>query len=64
MLLHLGDQRARAASVLRDLDREGRIDLGKLVGEDGVDDDALDLDDPTGVRAVGSVLGHGSPGRG
>ena len=48
-------------SGLRDVDREGGVDLGKPVCEDGVDDDALDLDDPAGVRAGRSVLGHGSP---
>ena len=42
----------RRRVALADLDLEGGVDLGKLVGEDGVDDDALDLDDPARVRAV------------
>ena len=54
----------RAAAVgRRDLDRERVVDLGQRVREDGVDDDALDLDDPARVRAFLSVVGHGSPGR-
>ncbi len=60
VLLHLRDERARLVAV-RDLDLERGVDLRELVGEDGVDDDALDLDDPTRVRAVSTVLGHGSP---
>ena len=51
MLLHLCDERARRVT-LGDLDLECRVDLGELVGEDGVDDDALDLDDPAGVAVV------------
>ena len=39
----------RAASPT-DLDLERRVDLGQPIGEDGVDDDALDLDDPARVR--------------
>ena len=51
VLLHLRDQRA-ARVAFGDLDLERGIDLGEPVGEDGVDDDALDLDDPARVRAV------------
>ena len=51
VLLHLRDERPRLVA-LGDLDLERRVDLRKLVGEDGVDDDALDLDDPARVRAV------------
>ena len=31
------------------LDDDRRVDLGQLVGEDGLDDDALDLLDPADV---------------
>ena len=42
MLLHLGDQLDRVLAVaLWELDPEGVVDLGEVVGEDGVDDDAL-----------------------
>ena len=51
VLLHLRDERA-ARVAFGDLDLEGGVDLGEPVGEDGVDDDALDLDDPARVRAV------------
>ena len=44
VLLHLRDQRPAAAVAGRHLDRERVVDLRQLVGEDGVDDDALDLD--------------------
>ena len=62
MLLHLRDQRSRRAIRLGHLDGEGAVDRGQRVGEDGVDDDALDLDDPAGVRGRFSVVGHDSPG--
>ncbi len=51
VLLYLRDERA-ARVAFGDLDLEGRVDLGEKIGEDGVDDDALDLDDPARVRAV------------
>ena len=51
VLLHLRDQRAGRVTF-GDLDLEGGVDLREPVGEDGVDDDALDLDDPARVRAV------------
>ena len=52
MLLHLRDEYRASCRLRGDLDLERRVDLGKPVGEDGVDDDALDLDDPARVRAV------------
>ena len=52
VLLHLGHERARL-----ELDLERGQDLRKAVGEDGVDDDALDLDDLPGVPA-GLLVGH------
>ena len=58
VLLHLCDEDARRVAC-GDLDLERRVDLGEPVGEDGVDDDALDLDDPARVRA--GCLGHVSP---
>ena len=51
----------RDSSPSRDLDLERACRSRGAVGEDGVDDDALDLDDLARVRAVRSVLGHGSP---
>ena len=52
VLLDLGDQVDAAVSVCaRDLDRERVVDLRQLAGEDGVDDDALDLDDLAHVLA-------------
>ena len=51
VLLHLCDEDARRICA-GDLDLDRRVDLGKLVREDGVDDDALDLDDPARVRAI------------
>ena len=43
-------------------DRDGVVDLGQLVGEDGLDDDALDLLDPADVAlcfvAVSVVCGR------
>ena len=53
MLLHLRHERAVAE---RDL--EGGQDLGEALGEDGVEHDALDLDDLPDVLRVR----HGSPG--
>jgi hypothetical protein len=47
MLLHLGDQ---VASVHRDAERV--VDLGQLIGEERVDDDALDLDHFADVLTV------------
>ena len=44
MLLHLRDQLAVVG-----LDAERAVDRGQLVREDGVEDDALDLDDAAGV---------------
>ncbi len=61
MLLHLRDQRSRRAVWLGHLDGESAVDRGQPIGEDGVDDDALDLDDPAGVRGRFSVVGHDSP---
>ncbi len=56
VLLHLRDQLARAA-VLGHLDAEGVVDLGKPIGEDGVEHDALDLDDLSRVF-VFALVGH------
>ena len=56
VLLHLRDQLARAA-VLGDLDAERVVDLGQPVREDGVEHDALDLDDLPRVLAV-ALVGH------
>ena len=52
VLLHLCHERPG-----RELDLEGAQDLGEPVGEDGVDDDALDLDDLPCVTA-GLLVGH------
>ena len=60
VLLHLRDQRAAAAVGGRNLDRERVVDPGKRLREDGVDDDALDLDDLAGRRSL-RVLRHVSP---
>ena len=57
MLLHLRDQLARAAVLLGNLDAERVVDLGELVREDGVEHDALDLDDLARVLAV-ALVGH------
>ena len=54
VLLHL---RHDLALGRRDLD--GVEDAGEPIGEDGVDHDALDLDDPADVATV--LGGHGSP---
>ena len=50
VLLHLADEHVVLAAV----DRDRRVDLGQLVGEDGLDHDALDLLDPTDVLLVSS----------
>ena len=47
VLLHLADERAAVAAV----DRDRVVDLGQLVGEDGLDHDALDLLDAADVLA-------------
>ena len=52
VLLHLRDQRPRAAVAARRPRSRGRCRSRAAVREDGVDDDALDLDDPAGVPAV------------
>ena len=56
VLLHLRDQLARAA-LLGDVDAERVVDLGEPVREDGVQHDALDLDDLSRVLAV-ALVGH------
>ena len=56
MLLHLRDQRS-----VRQLDLERGQDLGKAVGEDRVDDDALDLDDLPDAAAGRAGIRHGAP---
>ena len=53
VLLHLAHEDALVAAV----DGDGAVDLGQLVGEDGFDDDALDLLDPARV-----LLGFGGLG--
>ena len=59
VLLDLGDQVDRGAAVLLgDLRCAGRCRCSELAVEDGVDDDALDLDDLADVL----LSGHGSPG--
>ena len=52
VLLHLRDQRPRAAVGVGDLDLESRVDLRQQFCEDDVDHDALDLDDRADVPAV------------
>ena len=64
MLLDLGDQLERISAVLRrNLHLERAVDRGQLTGEDGVDDDASDLDDLADIRVLrthsGSWLGVG-----
>jgi hypothetical protein len=55
MLLDLADELpALAAVTVPQLDPERRVDLGQLVGEDRIDDDARHLLDATNV----SVLSH------
>ena len=59
VLLHLADEVGAGAAgellVLRRvrlaLDDDRGVDLGQLVGEDGLDDDALDLLDPADVAS-------------
>ena len=58
VLLHLGDENAAVGPR----DAERRVDLGQLLGEDGVDHDALDLDQAADVLTAAVALGHGSPG--
>ena len=55
--------RSIAGTPVRALDRDAErvVDLRQLVGEDDVDDDALDLDDLPGVRRRDG-LGHEAPG--
>jgi hypothetical protein len=64
VLLHLRDQPDRRLVVaLRELDPQGGVDLGQPLGEDGIDDDALDLDDLADVLLLAAVLvRHVSPG--
>ena len=69
MLLDLADEVRGDVLVLlgalarRALDDDRRVDLGQLFGEDGLDDDALDLLDPADVALLGlSFSGsHWSP---
>ena len=59
VLLHLADEplvagrtppRPRPSAAVAQLHADRVVDLGQLVGEDGLDDDALDLLDPADVR--------------
>ena len=59
VLLHLGDQLATL-----DRDPQRAVDLREGVREDGVDDDALDLDQLSDVLAVRTLLRHATPGEG
>ena len=53
VLLDLADELAGALLLVSGhLDRQRRVDLGELVGEDGVDDDARHLLDASDVRSV------------
>ena len=61
VLLHLRDQLPAPAFLQGHLDRERVVDLGQPLMEDGVEHDALDLDDLAGVLAVGGCVGHASP---
>ena len=61
MLLHLGDHRRGAAVRAGHVDPQRGVDLRQAIREDGVDDDALDLDDRADVRRAGR-LRHDSPG--
>src|SRR5438876_1125020 len=45
-------------------DGKTQANTGRIIEIKGVQDDALDLDDPTGVRLRLAVLGHGSPRKG
>src|SRR6188474_1060167 len=58
MLLDLGDERAPV-----DRDLHGVVDLGQLVREERVDDDALHFDHLADVLTV-SLLRHSTPGQG
>ena len=62
VLLHLGDEVASPAVRVGHGDTERVRDLGEALGEDGVDDDALDLDDLADVLAALLLGGHTSPG--
>src|SRR5581483_9482774 len=55
VLLHLRDQLAGAV-LGRNLDAKSVVDLGQPVREDGIEHDALDLDDLSRVLAV--LVGH------
>ena len=59
VLLHLGDQLATL-----DRDPQRAVDLREGAREDGVDDDALDLDQLSDVLAVRTLLRHATPGEG
>ena len=68
MLLHFGDEVAGGATVrVGHRDAQRTRDLGQAVGEDGVDDDAFDLDDLADVlpcsladmRLLGQLKGSG-----
>jgi len=59
VLLHLRDQ---VASAVRALDLERGVDLRQTVGEDRVDDYALDLDDLADVLLAVLLVRHVSPG--
>ena len=48
VLLHLCDQ----VGAVGPRDAQRRVDLGQLVREDGVDDDALDLEQLAGIRVA------------
>ena len=73
VLLDLADEAVRAGrdalgllGLSLALDDDRVVDLGQLVGEDGLDHDALDLLDPADVRCsvllVGLVSGGGPYG--
>src|SRR5439155_15355422 len=59
------DQHPRLVAVGRgNVDPQGRVDLGETLGEDGVDDDALDLDYLADILGGLSVFSHMTPGEG
>src|SRR5919202_4397829 len=63
MLLDLRDEVDRRAAVLLGrLDPQRRVDLRERLREDGVDHDALYLDDLADVARASVRLRHGSPG--